>query len=190
MIQRSNFRQLAEKHFQFLVTKYDFSLVKSPNDNSVRYESAKIFVNLTYDIYTYELNLNIGLLTFDFEEERPFNLPEIAQLLQEESNNFKSSYQAVTIAEIDDSISNIAYMLNACGDSILDGNVDSLEKLAQIRQENFKDMKDSWNRGKLKKLWDKKDYSSVIELLESLSALSKSEQKKLDIAKKNIGQNR
>ena len=187
MIPISSFIETVKKHFFFLIDEYDYSIKKIVDNRLVRYETKKVFVEISYESYSHEIDLSIGLLTYEFENERPFNLYEVKQLVLSENDSFPN-YQVSTIVEMKKCLGEISSLFKKNCTQLLKGDIETFNNLAKKRSQNHVRLEDGWKRSSIKIAWEKKDYAKVIELLGSFENLSKAEQKKLDFARKRLGE--
>ena len=179
---------LAEKELRFLVNELGYNIKVRMDDRLLRYESKKVYIQIMYDPYSFELGLKIGLIASKGEEERPFSLQEVMQLAHDTPQSLPDTYQATTIGDMKTTLIKFSDLLKRYGIKALQGEKSFFEALAKTRTRNFEELQNKWNRQHLEKAWKEKNYSKAIELLEQIDTRTKSEQKKLILAKKLISQ--
>jgi len=158
----------------------------------VRYESSRVFVNVYHGRASYELNVEIGLLTASpDEEERAFSIGEIMELIRGQHKAVFAPPQANTIEGLKQFVSELAVLVKNYAAPALNGDSSFFEELSALRQKNsdsyLAELKLKHIRQEVDKAWREKNYGRVLDLYEPFQeSLTTSEFKKPDYARKHL----
>jgi hypothetical protein len=182
------FAREAEEAFRFL-SDYGFRL----HDRDVtilRYASERVFVNVYHGRSSYEIGLEIALVSPTDDEAAGYSLSELVRLKSpEEAERFRS-FTATTPNEVKVGVQELAKQLVAYGGQALKGDPQVFETLAQQRRawsSTFAaDVAYRQVSPRAAEAFRQHDYRKAAELHESIEGkLTKAELKKLEYAKKH-----
>jgi len=184
----SVFQTAARTAFGFLETEFCFQVASSGADR-ISYERGSFVVLVRYDSQrSYELTVDLG----DRQKDQPlFNLGEALRSLGLPQEH-PSAYQVAAENALPEFLERLATDLKTHGTPILGQEPGSLNNLRQLRNrecEEFARERDLRHaRANVSKAWKAGDYGSVIRWFEPVEKwLSKSEQMKLNLARKKFG---
>jgi hypothetical protein len=176
--------------FDFLTREYDFHLVRA-EPTFVRYESPNVFVNIYHGRASYELGVEIGqLISALSQEDQPFSIGEIIDLMGAREETGYTFLQASTAARVSEYVPKLADFVKKSAAPALEGDTDIFRQLAEKRSEKSDELLKEWHlsdvREKADIAWQEKNYAKLADLYESIrEELTPAEAKKLDYAKKH-----
>ena len=182
------FARVVQEAFRFL-SGYGFRL-QSSEVTILRYASERVFVNVYHGRSSYELGVEIGLVSPRPDEATGYSLSELVRLKSpEEAEQFRN-FMATTPNEVKVGVKKLAEQLMAYGDKALRGDGLVFETLAQQRR--------AWSSTfaaevtyrqvspKAAEAFRRQDYRKAAELYESIEGkLTPAELKKLEYARKH-----
>ncbi len=173
-----------------MLSGFGFSLAEA-DVSSVRFENANVFVTLVFSERSGELHFGIGLLDDLYNgQERPFNLGEVRVVEPSIDREF-TFLQAMTPESYQSSVSRVASILHDYGVGALKGNRAAFHSLAELRETEssryMTEMEFRHARAEAANAWNERKFARFVELMEPFrDSLSKSEEKKLTIAKSSL----
>lgn len=181
------FIEAVKSAFAFLEEEHGFRSVRAESHTFVRYESEKTFVQIFHGRGSYELGVEVGLISPENNDvECHYTLQEILQLFPDSGEDLPN-YQVTNKESVTKFVRKLAYLLKKYGEEVLLGKPEVYDRLDNIKSENFRKMQVRWIRRDVGKAWMKRDFSEVVRLLESIkNDLIPSEYKKLEYSKKKI----
>lgn len=186
----SDFPNLVQKEFSFLVSDYHFRCVEATS-HKVRFESDEVFVVVHYDAdRSYELDVELGELNVFYSgQERPFNMGEILRLEGAAKKETYKIFQASTLSALSSCIAKLSSLLSAYAVELLQHNKFAFKRLSNLREKECGQLelqaRLSHIRKDVQSAWKKKDYAKVAKLYRSVeSAITDAEKKKLAFAEK------
>lgn len=180
------FAESVRRHFDFL--EGHRLAVVAHTLTYVRYESARLFVNVYHGRRSFEIGLEIGRLSQD--DQQPYPMSAIVAVMEPSVSSSHLDYAARTAADVDEGVRRLAAPFRAfVGRGLLEdpGLFSRLERDRQGRKLRMaQDVDLSHARLAAEDLWRAKDYAGVIRLLAPLrESLEPSELKKLEFAEKH-----
>ena len=182
-----NFIKEALLAFRFLIDDYGFRLIKTDSPVLLRYESDLLFVNITHDRISYELDFEIGSID---NESDSFSLSDLAffQTGVEDQSSF--FFQASTSEHVKYCVFKMAEMVRKYAQVALRGDLSVFDamKKNQIERASLsqKEVFCKTVRHEADVAWKQKNFALVTELLEKIAAdLTPHELKRLEYCKKN-----
>jgi len=176
-------------NFDFLEDFY-FRVAKS-EPTYVRYESAKIFINIYHGRSSYELGIEIGEIgNGDSHSGRVFYIDNIIKFVASHIS-IERIHSASSKKLVQKGVSQLAELVKKYATPILKGDAQFLEALwkdtLRLREEFAVSQQLRYVREKALTAWQQKDYAKLVELYESIKKyLTKVEEKKLNFAKKSL----
>jgi len=188
----SDFPNLVQKEFSFLVTDYRFRCINATN-YAVRFESDEVFVVVHYDAdRSYELDVEIGELNILYNgQERPFNLGEVLRLEGVAEKEKYTLFQASTLPALSNCVAKLSSLLSAYAVELLQHNKFTFKRLSDLRKKECDQYELEVNLAHIRRevqiAWKNKDYAKVVKLYKPVeSAISDAEKKKLAFAEKQV----
>lgn len=188
----SDFPNLVQKDFSFLVADYRFRCVKATN-YAVRFESDEVFVVVHYDAgRSYELDVEIGELNILYNgQERPFNLGEVLRLEGVAEKERYTLFQASTLPALSNCVAKLSSLLSVYAVELLQHDKFAFKRLSDLREKECDqyelEAKLAHIRREVQIAWRNKDYAKVAKLYKPVeSAISDAEKKKLAFAEKQL----
>lgn len=184
------FKEEALHAFDFLTKEYDFICVRT-EITFIRYESQNVFVHIFHGRGSYEIGVEIGLLAICPSDEVYFTLADILHALGIPE---LPGYFAVDREQVQRRVRQVAELIREHMQLILHGDPSIFEHLRQSRAEwsdNYsKQIALRQVRENADRAWRARDYDQMITLYGSInmSELTRSEARKLDYARKKLGQ--
>lgn len=187
------FEDVVQRHFYFLEQQYGFRLSQIKQvgyAKAIRYESASVYVTLTYGPPAYEPALSFGRIGIDdvpgaynFDQGDLVTLNSSAGWQWDPVNPNKS-----VLVEL---ISGLAQVLRECGAVCLTGDHATFEEMKTRRDSAIKEWHQQEKANRIRKealsAWNRKDYSAVVGLYETIKdMLTETETRKLDYANKQL----
>ena len=174
----------AERHFGYLESEMGYRRTES-TPSRIRFESPTVFVELVYDgNRSYELGLLVGRVG---SQNPPFTIDEILRLRGALEAKAFSLEQVTTRDALDRWLEELAGVLRTFGSDFIAGDESSFVEIEEQRQAEVAnyaiDRELRAARAKVEVAWRKKDYASVVQVLQPLrAALTKTEIGKLEFA--------
>jgi len=187
---RLGFPALVQKAFSFLESEYGFQRVRS-EETFVRYESARLFVNVFHGRQSYELGIELGEREAAHDPRyRPFTLEDLAALRAPGAAQ-TTTFQASTSERVRRFLPQLADLLRRSGASVLGGAPSALRDLEERRshrsEEWVKDHERQRVRRSAEAAWRGKDYEKVVSLYEGIASdLGPLERKRRAYAKRQL----
>ncbi len=129
------FKEIAVSFFNFLVKEYGFRLVKSES-NTVRYQSAKVFFNISLGRASMELKVEIGLLPNQYDHtQHKFSLNEIIELLGDQKEIEYLYFQGVTREQLQKHLPILAGLVKKYAKDVLKGDYLIIHNLERLRSD-------------------------------------------------------
>lgn len=190
------YEKLAKTNFAFLTEKYGFRLSDIEKVDgryiALKYLSERVFFNLYYGSPGFELDFNIGRVGI---EDKPghegFTSGDVVLLGDNEKWTGYKLYSAHSYENLRKCLPKLSELLKTCGASCLKGDSSAYEKMLFERKRKINEWCNEQELKQAKKAasvaWENKDYSKFIEIFEPVvNALSPSEKKKLEYARKHL----
>lgn len=125
--------EVATGSFGFLIKEYGFRLIKSDN-NSIRYQNAKVFLNISLGRASLEIKVEIGLLPNDYDNaEHKFSINEIIELLGNRNETEYSYYQGITREQLQKNLPILAGLVKKYAGDVLKGDYLVIQNLERLR---------------------------------------------------------
>lgn len=129
----SDLKEVASGAFGFLLKEYGFRLVKSES-NLVRYQSAKVFINIRLGRASLEIKVEIGLLPSQYDDSQPkFLLTEIIELLGNRREIEYSYFQGITREQLQKNLPILAELVKKYAKDVLKGDYLVIQNLERLR---------------------------------------------------------
>jgi len=190
---RLGFAKTVVDAFDFLVKDHGFCCVRSEM-TLVRFESPVVVVNVYHGRASYEIGVEIELMNDPLAKiEPPLSLREIVEFNGAEH---QTGYTKVVTFSANDAdlvrkfVNKLADLVKIYAEPVLKGDRLVFDQLRAFRSrraaEADREERISRIRSEADKAWQRKDYSSVINLLEKIEMhLTPAEAKKLEYARKH-----
>lgn len=183
------FPERVEEAFAFLLER-GFRVV-ARDMTYVRYESDRVGVSVHHGRLSYELGAEIELLE-EAASQPSYPIGALAGVTNPKSGSEFYPYATRSPEEIGPAVRRLADQLRAHGDSALDGDRATFDRLADQRRrrgaEMAREIEASRTRHLAGEAWRARDYPRVVELLENLGEdLSEVEGARLDYARRHGG---
>jgi hypothetical protein len=185
--QSLQFAEEVEKKFSFL-SAHGLKCVQS-EPTLVRFESRSAYVNVYHGRQSFEVGLEIGLLT-PSPEETSYSMSEIIRLVEPSKADEYRDYAAHNAEAVVEGVQRLSALLRRYVSAGILDDARLFERLGKGREawsHNYaKEVNLTQARRKLESAWHAKDYAKVVELLNPLrDALTPTELQKLDYAEKH-----
>lgn len=183
-IKKSNFNDKVTRIFSFLEEKYNYKLVQE-DITFVRYESSQVFINFYHGRSSYEIGVEMGLMTDQGKMARLTTLVEAVV-----PNYFKSvTFQSADPLIVERCLEKIAKIIKKSFKLLLLGDEKEWDKVWIQQQLNVEQFVEKYNIDPVKenadKAWHRKEYKEVVKLYSSVEHyLTNTERKRLEYAKK------
>jgi len=129
----TDLKEVATGAFGFLVKEYGFRLVKS-DINSLRYQNAKIFLNISLGRASLEIKVELGLLPNQYDDLQPkFSLTEIIELLGDRNQIEYSYFQGITREQLQKNLPIVAGLVKKYAGDVLKGDYLVIQNLERLR---------------------------------------------------------
>ncbi len=129
------FKEIAVSAFDFLVKDYGFHLVKS-HDNTVRYQTAKVFLNISLGRASMELKVEIGLLPNQYDEaQHKFSLNEIIELLGDHKESEHLYFQGLNKEQLQKHLPLLAELVKKYAKDVIKGDYLIIQNLERLRSD-------------------------------------------------------
>lgn len=159
------FPELVHKHFHFLGVQ-GFRCVKQ-DVTFVRFESSVLFVNIYHGRRSYEIGLEFGQPGNSDDEDNPYNISVLLELMESPIAKEYKSYMTHTLDGVDDGLEKLARIFYENVKYLEDAKI--LKKLKIHRQiileKYWQDIALEQMRRKLDEAWCAKDFHKVVKLL-------------------------
>jgi hypothetical protein len=184
------FEAEVKRNFEFLERDHGFQLPRLAEvgyAKSMRYESPKIYVSLTYGPPAYEVGISFGRVGIDDQPDAyGFNQGDLVSLNSCAGWRWNPTSQDPFVA----SISEFARLLRECGHAALQGDQSVFEEMKQRRdaavQAWHKEERVKSVRTQVERAWQEKNFNQVLALYKSIeSMLTPSEKKRLEYARRH-----
>ena len=175
------------KSFCFLITDYDFQVVRV-EPTIVQYETSKVFINIYHGRQSFEIGVEIGLICRGYDSR--FRLPVVLKgLLGKQTKHVQTFYQAHEKHVISHCVQKLALLVKEHCDPVLRGDQSAfnLVEKSSFQESNAITQKYSIEPIKYKAdiAWKQKDYESVVSLYGSIKKhLNDIEKKRIDYARR------
>lgn len=131
--ENSGLKEIATCAFSFLVKEYGFQLVKSEG-NTVRYQTAKVFFNISLGRASMELKVEIGLLPSQYDDtQHKFSLNEIIELLGDRKEIEYLYLQGITRKQLQKYLPLLAGLVKKYAKDVLKGDYLVIQNLERLR---------------------------------------------------------
>lgn len=129
----SALKEIAAAAFGFLVKDYGFHPIKSDN-NTVRYQSAKVFLNISLGRASMEIKIEIGLLPNQYGDAQPkFSINELVELQGDRSKIEYSFFQGMTREQLQKHLPILAELVKKYAGDVLKGDYLVIQNLERLR---------------------------------------------------------
>lgn len=188
----SAFEDAVSRGFAFLERSFAYRRVQT-TQHTFRFESDRVFINLIYDAFSFELGLEIGLLEHEKENREtigpPFNLGEILRCVGAPIADELSFLQASTPERLSTAIEKLAQAVERYLAPLLLGDTHAFSRLMQFRDHESAayEASERLRRARLaaSTAWAAKDYKTYISALAPVRLLlTPGEAKKLAYAER------
>lgn len=182
------FSELVQSAFEMVALEHGLRLVEAL-ETLVRYESERIFLNIYHGRRSYEIGVEVGLLS-DGGDER-YRLPDVLAAILGPDHAHRTYLQASSPEALATCVRESAALVEQYYAPLLEGIPEVWDKVAastaeasrqytkQVVQQPVREAADS--------AWKRKDYRKVIDLYTSIiEDLSATERKRLGYAKKHV----
>jgi len=182
------FAEVAQEAFHFL-SDYGFRL-RSSEVTIVRSASGRVFVNVSHGRSSYEIGIEIGLMSRERGDAHGYSMSELIRLNNHEEGERFRNFMATTPGEVKVGVQKLAEQLLKYGDRALRGDEMFFDELERQRQEwasSFAaDVAYRQVSPKAAEAFRQQEYRKAAELYESVRGeLTPAELKKLGYAKKH-----
>lgn len=178
--------------FDFLSSKYGFHCVKK-EQFFVRYESAKVFINLIFDgTRSYELGIGIGQKGITSgKHEQSFSLGEVLRCIEAPKHRAFDCVQVTTPELLSKFLFAYAELLDRYAKDLITGSESFFRRLSKCRDKECDAYEIETQLRQIRPLadeaWRNKDYAKFTDLLSPIKKhLSGSELKKFKYAKEHL----
>jgi hypothetical protein len=187
------FVDVVRSGFEFLERR-GFKVARS-EQTFVRFESNRVFVNVFHGRGSYELGVEIGPCERAADAEVSYSLLEIVLLNGDPNVLGHWPIQVSTSDATARGVARLAELTSAYADAALEGNDHEFTRLATQSARQSRELTESYTAISLRRqadqVWRDRDYVGVLaayHTLEELNTvrLTKSEQKRVDYAKKQL----
>ncbi len=161
--------------FLFLVEEYGFSCISSEK-TYVRYESDKVFVNIFHGRVSFEIGLQVGLLSS--ESSTGYGLGSVIAFTDPELGNKYRRYMTSTQEGVKKGVREIAKLLKTYGDKALRGDSAMFQWLNDDVEKYWAEREAAQIRPKAIEAFRAKDYSKAFDLYKSIEGCLTSAEKK------------
>lgn len=129
------FKEIAVGAFGFLIKEFGFRLVKFTND-MVRFETAKVFLNISLGRASRELKVEIGLLPNQYDEaQHKFSLNEIIELLGNRRESEYLYFQGLNREQLQKHLPQLAELVKKYAKDVLKGDYLIILNLERLRSD-------------------------------------------------------
>jgi len=182
------FSEVAQDTFHFLLDR-GFRL-RNSEVTIVRYASERVFVNVSHGRSSYEIGIEIGLMSLELGDAHGYSMSELIRLNNHEEAERFRNFMATTPGEVKVGVERLAEQLLKYGDRALRGDETFFDELERHRQEwasNFaNDVAYRQVSPKAAEAFRQQEYRKAAELYESVRGeLTPAELKKLEYAKRH-----
>ena len=130
----SAFKELAANAFHFLVKEFGFQPVKS--EGSVRYQSAKVYVNISLGRVSKEIRIEIGLLPGQYDQvSHSFGLDEIIEIMGNRNEIEYLYFQGETKEQLQKNLPFLAGLIKKYAGDVLKGDYLVIQNLERLRSD-------------------------------------------------------
>jgi len=130
------FKELATDAFHFLVKEFGFQPVKSEGD-SVRYQSAKVYVNISLGRVSKEIRIEIGLLPGQYDQvSHSFGLDEIIESMDNRNEIEYLYFQGETKEQLQKNLPFLAGLVKKYAGDVLRGDYLVIQNLERLRSDS------------------------------------------------------
>jgi hypothetical protein len=172
----SSFQSLVKDHFQYLVDEFGFHLIEDWTyyaERSVggkyeflRYESDRVFVQIGYSSYEYELYLSFGIKEKEEKDEISYTLQEVVALAEAKYLDLTSKKRS----DFPEVFPQMAVLFKKYANQGILGDPEYYKQIAVIREKQSC----QWAVGRAERIigkdvikaWKKEDFGEVIRLCE------------------------
>lgn len=190
------YEKLAKSNLVFLTEKYGFRLSNIEKIDGryivLKYLSERVFVNFYYGSPSFELDFSIGRIGIEDKPDNDgFTSGDLVFLCDDAKWADYKLYSAHSYENLCKCLPKLAKLLESCGASCLGGDSLPYEKMLFEKKRKINQWCDEQELKQAKKAasvaWENKDYSKFVEVFEPVvNALSPSEKKKLEYARKHL----
>ena len=187
------FNKIVKEAFSFLVSDYDMQYTVEQDDlySKVRYVRNPVFLDVFFDMNSFEIGVNTGLVSSLLGEKCSYGLEEVMEAILGNSHEISPFYQSSSEKGIEECIKHIADVIKEYYVPVLKGNKGIFKKIdlasKNISQELTTEIKLKRVREKASEAWQQKDYLETIKLYKKIKPyLTPSEAKRLEYARKQV----
>jgi len=190
------YEKLVKSNFSFLIENYGFKLsnIERSGDSCIalKYLSERLFFNLHYGSPGFELDFFIGRIGFEDKPNKDgFTSGDLLFLSDDVRWKNYKLYSAHSYENLCKCLPKLAELLKSYGVGCLKGDAPTYEKILFEKKRKINQWCNDQELKQAKKAasvaWENKDYSKFIEAFEPVvNALSSSEKKKLEYARKHL----
>lgn len=131
----SGFKEIAVGAFGFLIKEFGFRLVKFNND-MVRFQTAKVFLNIILGRASRELKVEVGLLPNKYDEtQHKFSLTEIIELLGDRRESEYLYFQGLNKEQLEKHLPILAELVRKHARDVLKGDYLVILNLERLRSD-------------------------------------------------------
>ena len=157
------FQDAVREYFAFVENEYGFKCVFS-DVYIVKYESRKAYLKIYHEKLSYELNLEVGLISKDNKNRMNANIKEILEFSR---TNEKTFYQASNRSGVYDTIEKFAIYMKEYAQDALNASLPYFSNINEFKMQeriySLQVLKLETVESNAKAAWNNKDYETVIE---------------------------
>lgn len=129
----SALKEITATAFGFLVKDYGFRQIKS-DSNMVRYQSPKVFLNISLGRASLEIKVEIGLLPNQYGDAQPkFSLKELVELQGDRRKEEYSYFPGMTREQLQKNLPILAELIKKYAGDVLKGDYLVIQNLERLR---------------------------------------------------------
>jgi len=186
-----DFAGTVKQTFSFLIQDYGMECTAERKNSFIKvcYASKDVFLYVHFDTYSYELGLEVGLLSVGSKESCFYSLAEVLEVVLGKDHEYTTFCQSSTKDGVEEYIKHFSEIVKNHYEPALQNRKDFFECLALAKSASaelsMRNLRLQDVRKEAAEAWDNKDYSRLVELYEPIrSELTNAELKKLDYALK------
>ena len=183
------FDKQAKEIFKFLTIDYDFKITQD-DSNFLKYENQCMFLQLSYDCFSFEIDISFGLL--EAKEKTCYSLSTVISALDPKNSSI-TFFQCSDHEVCKRCLEKASVLIQNHCKGLLANNEYDWSKVAVAQQIEMEEIHNTYTITPIKTkaylAWQEKRYEDVVKLLNSIDMyLTDSEIKKLEYAKKQLNQ--